>query len=99
MFSSHLTMKHQEKHVLETVHGLTDEILDFTSRLVAEPSTLGNEGSALRVFHFYGRGEATCYGPEAENIHGANKRVSVESVIHTVKVYALFLARWCGLVE
>ncbi len=49
MFSSHLTMKHQEKHVLETVHGLTDEILDFTSRLVAEPSTLGNEGSALRV--------------------------------------------------
>jgi acetylornithine deacetylase len=35
----------------------------------------------------------------AENIHAANERVKIESVIHTAKVYALFLARWCGLVE
>ena len=42
-------MKHQEKHILEIVYGLTDEIINFTSRLVAEPSTLGNESSVLRV--------------------------------------------------
>ncbi len=38
-------------------------------------------------------------GPEAENIHAANERVKIASVIDTAKVYALFLARWCGLVE
>jgi len=55
--------------------------------------------SDLRVFHFFGKGEGTCYGPVAENIHGANERVNIESVIHVAKTYALFLGRWCGLVE
>lgn len=50
-----------------------------------------------RVFHAYGRGIATCFGPVAENIHGANERVQIGSVLHTAKVYALFLCRWCGL--
>jgi acetylornithine deacetylase len=51
-----------------------------------------------RAFHFFGQGQPTCYGPEAENIHAANERVNIESVIHTARVYALFLARWCGVV-
>jgi acetylornithine deacetylase len=53
----------------------------------------------LRAFHFYGSGQATCYGPVAENIHGANENVRIDSVIHTARAYALFLARWCGLAE
>ncbi|RLB18270.1 MAG: acetylornithine deacetylase [Deltaproteobacteria bacterium] len=53
----------------------------------------------LRVFTLFGSGQATCYGPVAENIHGANERVNIGSVIHVAKVYALFLARWCGLKE
>jgi acetylornithine deacetylase len=53
----------------------------------------------VRVFHFFGQGQPTCYGPEAENIHAANERVNIESVIHTARVYALFLARWCGVVD
>jgi acetylornithine deacetylase len=53
----------------------------------------------LRAFHFFGQGQATCFGPVAENIHGAGERVNIESVIHVAKTYALFLARWCGLVE
>jgi acetylornithine deacetylase len=52
-----------------------------------------------RVFHFFGHGQATCYGPIAENIHASNERVNLESVIQTAKVYALFLARWCGTVD
>ncbi len=36
-------------HIIETVDRLRDEILDFTCRLVAEDSTVGNEASALRV--------------------------------------------------
>jgi acetylornithine deacetylase len=53
----------------------------------------------VRAFHHFGRGQATCYGPVAENIHGANERVHLGSVMQTAKTYALFLARWCGLVE
>lgn len=53
----------------------------------------------VRAYHHYATAQATCYGPEAENIHAANERVKIESVIDTAKVYALFLARWCGLLE
>jgi len=53
----------------------------------------------LRAFHFFGKGQATCYGPVAENIHGADERVRLDSVHHVARVYALFLARWCGLDE
>jgi acetylornithine deacetylase/succinyl-diaminopimelate desuccinylase-like protein len=35
----------------------------------------------------------------AENIHAANERVLIDSVIGTASVYALFLARWCGIRE
>ncbi len=53
----------------------------------------------LRAFVHYGRGQATCFGPVAENIHAANERVNLKSVAHTARTYALFLARWCRLVE
>ncbi len=51
----------------------------------------------LRAFHFFGSGQATCYGPHAENIHGTNEKVDIDSIIHTAKTYALFAARWCQL--
>ncbi|MDZ7760675.1 MAG: hypothetical protein U5L00_10510 [Desulfovermiculus sp.] len=53
----------------------------------------------LRAFCLYGQGQATCFGPVAENIHAANERVRLDSVLHTARAYALFIARWCGLVE
>lgn len=53
----------------------------------------------LRVFTLFGSGQATCYGPVAENIHAANERVNIESIVHVAKAYALFISRWCGLVE
>jgi len=53
----------------------------------------------VRAFHFFGRAQATCYGPDAESYHAADERVNVDSIITTAKVYALFLARWCGIVE
>ena len=53
----------------------------------------------VRAFHFFGKGQATCFGPVAENIHAANERVDIESVIHVARTYALFLARWCGLAD
>jgi acetylornithine deacetylase len=53
----------------------------------------------LRSFVHFGNGQATCFGPVAENIHAENERVNLNSVFHTAKVYALFLARWCELLE
>jgi acetylornithine deacetylase len=53
----------------------------------------------LRVFQLFGQGQATCYGPVAENIHGANERVHIPSVMQVAKTYALFLSRWCGIVD
>jgi len=53
----------------------------------------------LSRFQAYGGGQSTCYGPEGGNFHGANEWVDMESIVHTAKTYALFLARWCRLVE
>jgi acetylornithine deacetylase len=61
--------------------------------------TISTATTDVRAYHHYATAQATCYGPEAENIHAANERVKIDSVIDTAKVYALFLARWCGLVE
>jgi len=51
----------------------------------------------LRAFHHFSATQGTCYGPVADSIHGFNERVNIESVIHTAKVYALFIAEWCGV--
>ena len=48
----------------------------------------------LRAFHFYSNTVGTCYGPVAENIHGVDERVSLASIKHTLKTYALFIYRW-----
>jgi acetylornithine deacetylase len=53
----------------------------------------------LRAFHFFGKSQCTCFGPSGANYHGANEWVDIQSVIHTAKAYALFLARWCGLAD
>jgi len=53
----------------------------------------------LRAFHHFGRGQATCYGPVSQSIHGVDECVEIASVFHTAKAYALFLAEWCGLKE
>jgi acetylornithine deacetylase len=42
-------MNIQEKKLLATVNSLADDIFDFTSRLVEQPSTLGNEAGAVTV--------------------------------------------------
>jgi acetylornithine deacetylase len=61
------------------------------------PSYIACCTTDLRAFVQYGRGGASCYGPVAEAIHGANERVLIESILATAQTYALFLARWCGL--
>lgn len=42
-------MDAKEKRIIEEVDNLTDDILDFAIRLIAQPSTLGNEASVLKM--------------------------------------------------
>ncbi|MEO8007789.1 MAG: ArgE/DapE family deacylase [Betaproteobacteria bacterium] len=50
-----------------------------------------------RAFNLYGSIPATCYGPEAQNIHGIDESVSIDSTLRVAQVLALFMARWCGV--
>ena len=44
-----------------------------------------------------GSTQATCYGPDAQNIHGIDESVGLDCVTRTTKVLALTIASWCGL--
>ena len=60
------------------------------------------EGSIMattdaRFFGLYSGIPALVYGPIAENIHGFDERVDVDSVRRVTGAIALFVAGWCGL--
>ena len=42
-------MNRAEEKIVQTLDSLEDDIIDFTCRLVKEPSTLGNEASAVEL--------------------------------------------------
>lgn len=46
-FFQEAALNKQEKKIVQTIESLADDIVDFTCRLVKEPSTLGNEASAV----------------------------------------------------
>ena len=51
----------------------------------------------IKFFNLYGGIPATCYGPTGASIHGIDEWVSIESMMETTAVLAVFIARWCGL--
>ncbi|BBK43018.1 acetylornithine deacetylase [Allostella vacuolata] len=50
-----------------------------------------------RFFGLYAGIPALVYGPKAENIHGFDERVDLESLRRTTQASALFIAEWCGV--
>ncbi len=50
-----------------------------------------------RFYALYQDTQATCYGPDSENIHGIDESVGLASLHETTKVLALTIAGWCGL--
>ena len=51
-----------------------------------------------KFFNLYGETPAICYGPSGgANIHGIDEWVSIDSMMQTTAVLAVFLARWCGV--
>lgn len=59
---------------------------------------LANAGlTDARFWPLYQDTHATCYGPEAERIHGIDESVSLASMHDVTRVLALTVAGWCGL--
>ncbi|MGY4689989.1 ArgE/DapE family deacylase [Salibacterium sp. K-3] len=52
-----------------------------------------------RFFNLYYDIPAVCYGPSGGNIHGVDEWVDLDTLKEVTKVYAAFLAAWCGVVE
>jgi acetylornithine deacetylase len=42
---------------------------------------------------------AVCFGPEAQEIHGIDERVSLRSVQDVARVLARFVLQWCGALD
>ena len=49
-----------------------------------------------RFYPLYQGTEATCYGPDADGIHGVDESVSLASMHDVTRVLALTIAGWCG---
>jgi acetylornithine deacetylase len=69
-----------------------ERVFGSAPRLMASSAT-----TDARFFNLYGSIPATCYGPEASDIHGIDESVSLASTLEVTKVLALFIARWCEL--
>ncbi|MFP4315893.1 MAG: ArgE/DapE family deacylase [Desulfovibrionales bacterium] len=93
-FRSEGHVEHRSHPVLQTLDTCHQELTG--SRAQEYVSTCTTD---LRSFYSYGKARGCCYGPVAEDIHGTDERVRLDSVIHTARAYALFAARWCGLME
>jgi acetylornithine deacetylase len=50
-----------------------------------------------KYFNLYGNTPAVCYGPTGASIHGIDEWVSIDSLMQTAAVLAVFMARWCGV--
>jgi acetylornithine deacetylase len=50
-----------------------------------------------RFFGLYAGIPALVYGPQAEDYHGFDERVNLDSVRKVTRTIALFIADWCGL--
>ena len=50
-----------------------------------------------RFYALYGGTQATCYGPDGDNIHGIDESVSLDVMHDVTRVLALTVAGWCGV--
>ena len=88
-----------EPLLVDTDHPMIGALGAAHERVFGKPAQLvaSSATTDARFFNLYGSIPATCYGPEANNIHGIDESVSLTSTLRVTKVLALFMARWCGL--
>ena len=85
--------------VVDVEQPAVQTLADSHQRVVgARPEYFASAATTdIRTFQLYGSIPATCYGPEARNIHGIDESVSIKSMNRVSAVLALFIARWCGV--
>lgn len=95
----HYTGFQSEGCVIDTAHPLVTTLSSAHERVMGAPAAWLDSSATtdVRVFNLYGSTPATCYGPNASNIHGIDESVSLESTRKVAGVIALLIARWCGL--
>ncbi len=88
-----------EGFVLDSATPLLSALADAHSQVMNNDAEwfASSATTDARAFNLYGSIPATCYGPEAQNIHGIDESVSIESTVRVAQVLALFIARWCGV--
>jgi acetylornithine deacetylase len=88
-----------EPLVVDATHPMIGVLRGAHERALGSPARLLSSSATTdaRFFALYGSTPATCYGPEAQTIHGIDESVSLDSAVAVAKVLALFTARWCGV--
>jgi acetylornithine deacetylase len=82
----------ENEAVLQTLAGTYRDVVGKELEAQAFTGT-----TDIKFFNIYGSVPATCYGPTGASIHGIDEWVSIESMMQTTAVLAVFIARWCGL--
>ncbi len=82
----------ENEPVLEALSGSYRDVVG--KELEAEAFTGTTD---IKFFNVYGSIPATCHGPTGSSIHGIDEWVSIQSMMQTTAVLAVFMARWCGL--
>jgi acetylornithine deacetylase len=88
-----------EPLLVDAAHPMIGALRSAHERALGTPARLlaSSATTDARFFSLYGSTPATCYGPEAQTIHGIDESVSLDSAVAVAKVLALFTARWCGV--
>jgi acetylornithine deacetylase len=88
-----------EPLLVDTGHPMIGVLGAAHERVFGSPAQLlaSSATTDARFFNLYGSTPATCYGPQASDIHGIDECVSLASTLQVTKVLALFMADWCGL--
>ena len=84
---------------MDPEHPMMALLSEVHERVTGEPVTqlASTATTDARFFQLYGDTPATCYGPEADAIHGIDESVSLASMIEVATVLAVFMSEWCGL--
>lgn len=83
---------------MDPQHPMMVLLSDIHRRVTDQPIThlASTATTDARFFQLYGDTPATCYGPEADAIHGIDESVSLDSMMQVATVLALFIVEWCG---
>jgi acetylornithine deacetylase len=73
-------------------------LADAYAAVHGAPPALQATTATTDARHFVRRGiPAICFGPEAQDIHGIDERVSLRSMQDVARVLARFVLQWCGV--